>query len=70
MTTDDFLDAEALAKLTGRRRKSMQIAELRRLGLPFFVNAHGEPVVTRSAIEGKKSTAPENESQWKPVWAM
>lgn len=70
MTTDDFLDAEALAKLTGRRRKSMQIAELRRLGLPFFVNAHGEPVVTRSAIEGKKTAAQADESHWKPSWAM
>ena len=52
MTKDDFLDDEALVKLTGRRRKSMQITELRRLGLPFFVNAHGDPVVARSAIEG------------------
>lgn len=34
MTTDDFLDADALARLTGRRRKSLQIDQLRRLGRP------------------------------------
>lgn len=70
MTKDDFLDDEALVKLTGRRRKSMQITELRRLGLPFFVNAHGDPVVANSAIEGKKTSTPSDESNWKPSWAM
>ena len=29
MTTDDFLDADALARLTGRRRKSLQNDQLR-----------------------------------------
>ena len=49
-----FLDDDELAKLTGRKMKGHQIAALRSMGLPFFVNATGHPVVTRSAIEGRK----------------
>ena len=68
MTKDDFLDDEALVKLTGRRRKSLQIDQLRRMGIAFYVNAHGDPVVARAYIEGKKQTVRE-ESGWKPSWA-
>ncbi|MGH8652036.1 MAG: DUF4224 domain-containing protein [Gammaproteobacteria bacterium] len=49
-----FLSAEEIATLTGKRRKSCQIAWLRNSGVPFYVNASGRPVVTRAAVEGQK----------------
>jgi len=53
-----FLDKDELAQLTGRKMKSLQIEALRKMGLPFFVNAVGQPVVPRSAIDGKKDDPP------------
>lgn len=59
-----FLTADDLAELTGRKIKSKQIEVLRRMGLPFHVNASGKPVVTAAAVEGRKAPpAP-------PVWEM
>jgi len=34
------------------------------MGIPYFVNATGHPVVTRSAIEGKKEK--EEPKKWAP----
>ena len=59
---DTFLTTDAVIKLTGRRRKSKQIEALRTMGLPFWVNAIGEPVVTIAAVEGRKE-AP-RETAW------
>lgn len=61
---DMFLNQEELVTLTGRKIKSKQIEALRRMGLPFHVNAVGKPMVARVAIEGrdKEALAP------KPVW--
>jgi hypothetical protein len=53
-----FLTAEDLAELTGRKIKSKQIEALRRMGLPFHVNAVGKPVVSVATIEGRKQTPP------------
>lgn len=50
-----FLNQEEVAELTGRRRKSLQIAQLRRMGVIFRINACGQPVIARSAIEGSQS---------------
>lgn len=38
---DTFLSAEELVVLTGRKVKSKQVEILRRMGVPFFVNACG-----------------------------
>ena len=46
-----FLTHDEVAELTGRRRKSLQIAQLRRMCVIFRVNACGQPVIARSAIE-------------------
>lgn len=54
-----FLTADELAELTGRRIKSKQIEALRRMGLPFHVNAAGKPVVSVSTIEGRRQVAAE-----------
>ena len=62
-----FLNADELAELTGRKVKSKQIEVLRRMAVPFWVNALGKPVVARVAIEGRRQ-----EPAAKPVdvWIM
>lgn len=47
-----FLEPDALAMLTGYRRKTKQIEQLRTMGIPFRVNAAGRPIVAVSAIDG------------------
>lgn len=51
-----FLEPVEIAELTGRKIKSKQIEALRKMGIPFFVNACGKPVVTRTAVEGRKDS--------------
>lgn len=59
-----FLDREDVAVLTGRKSRRLQIEALRQMGIPFYVNAIGTPMVTRVAVEGgKPADAPQ-----KPVW--
>lgn len=59
-----FLDQNDLEELTGRKMKTRQIAALREMGIPFFINATGHPVVTRSAVEGRKEELPK--AAWVP----
>lgn len=59
-----FLDQKDLEELTGRKMKTRQIAALREMGIPFFINATGHPVVTRSAVEGRKEESPK--AAWVP----
>lgn len=49
-----FLSADQVEELTGRKLKRLQIEQLRKMGIPFFVNAAGRPIVTRTAIEGRE----------------
>lgn len=49
-----FLSEAEITTLTGRKMKSHQVRALQQMGLPFFVNAIGRPVIARSAIEGGK----------------
>lgn len=60
-----FLEPSDLATLTGRKLKSDQINQLRFMGIPFFVNASGRPVVTRAAVEGRKNTE-DVKPKWQP----
>lgn len=53
-----FLTEDELRTLTGRGRKSAQLAQLRLMGIPFRVNAAGKPVVTRAAVEGQSMQPP------------
>lgn len=64
--TATFLTADDLATLTGRKIKSLQVQALRKMGVPFFINAVGRPVVTRTAIEGKAAPAPVEQAAWVP----
>lgn len=61
-----FLTNDEISSLTGRKIKSKQIEALRKIGIAFFVNATGHPVVLRSAIEGKSNIAQKPEKGWKP----
>lgn len=62
-----FLTADELVELTGRKIKTKQIEALRRMGLPFHVNAVGKPVVATATIEGRKEAAPEAPEK---IWEM
>lgn len=61
-----FLEPAEISTLTGRKFKSLQIDALRRMGIPFFVNATGHPVVARAAIDGTKGVATELKKAWAP----
>jgi hypothetical protein len=52
-----FLNPDELAMLTGFRRKGRQVEQLRRMGIAFYVNGCGRPVVARAAIEGNAAAA-------------
>ena len=68
-----FLTTEELAELTGvkkgkngKTRHQLQVEQLRLMGVPFFVNASGRPVVTYAAVEGRKDEKPQSKG-WKPA---
>lgn len=61
-----FLNRDEVVTLTGRKSKGHQIAALRKMGLPFFVNACGHPVVTRYAVEGRPKPAEPQALAWSP----
>jgi len=63
-----FLTQSDLETLTGRKQKAQQIAQLRKMGIRFFVNASGHPVVPVAAVEGRKPSATEKPA-WSPKWA-
>jgi hypothetical protein len=67
MTTNNttFLDLDELRWLTGWAQKSKQIAQLRRMGIPFYVNALGLPIVARSVIEGTRTKIQEPNTRWR-----
>lgn len=64
--SDTFLSKEDVAILTGAKIKSKQIAQLRKMALPFWVNALGVPVVPRSAIDGRAPKVPIEKPKWEP----
>lgn len=54
-TSAEFLTPDELAMLTGFRRKGRQADQLRRMGIAFYINGCGRPIVARSSIEGRAS---------------
>jgi hypothetical protein len=60
-----FLTSQDVFELTGRKTKSKQIEALLRMGLPFWINAIGKPVVTMAAIEGRREVP--QEKAWSPL---
>jgi hypothetical protein len=62
-----FLTADEIRTLTGRALKTHQIAALRAMGIAFFVNAAGRPVVTRVAVEGTGKPTATEPASWSPA---
>lgn len=52
-----FMAREEIIELTGYKRPSLQIAQLKRYGLRFFLAADGHPRVLKSDLEGVKRQA-------------
>jgi hypothetical protein len=61
-----FLEPVEISTLTGRKLKRLQIEALRKMGIPFFINAIGHPVVARAAVDGTRGPAPEPRKAWSP----
>jgi Domain of unknown function (DUF4224) len=65
--SDLFLTADEIRTLTGRGAKSRQVAQLRKMGIRFHINAGGVPVVPRAQFIGAQApqVAPA-QTAWKP----
>ena len=61
-----FLTPDDLILLTGKRQKVKQIEQLRRMGVPFYTNASGHPIVARAEVEGSRKV-PATQQVWKPA---
>ena len=62
-----FLTDQEIVELTGRKLRRLQIDQLRRMLVPFNVNAFGRPVVTRTALTGAQSAKKEAAQKgWAP----
>jgi hypothetical protein len=64
--SDTFLTHEEIATLTGWKNKRKQVEQLRKQGLPFWLNASNAPIVPRSAIDGRKAQAAPQKKRWEP----
>lgn len=61
-----FLNDAELHELTGRKIRRLQIEQLRRMLIPFHVNALGRPVVSRAAVIGTQSPQKPTTHGWAP----
>lgn len=64
--SDMFLTPEEVAILTARKKRNLQIEQLRKMGIPFWVNAVNAPIVARATIEGRKEKVDPPEPRWVP----
>lgn len=64
--SDLTLSKSEVRDLTRTPIKARQIAFLRRNGIRHYEDAHGWPVVLRSALEDGKGSAPAQDRVWKP----
>lgn len=62
-----FLEPSEIRTLTGKAQKAKQIEQLRRMGVPFYVNASGHPVIARAVVEGGRKEQPANLKPWRPA---
>jgi hypothetical protein len=67
--SDIFLDENHLFRLTGFKTKSRQIKQLRKMGIPFFVNGSGHPIVAEAVVSGGSRSAAPVAKTWEPAWA-
>jgi len=64
-----FLTSIEVRELTGFAYKAKQIEQLRRMGIAFFVNGCGRPIVAVATIEGSKQQAAPP-PKWEPAMLM
>ena len=64
-----FITPDEMRQLTGFALKAKQIEQLRRMGIAFFVNGCGKPVVTVEAIEGTRKQEAQ-QVVWQPAVLM
>lgn len=67
-----FLDDEEIATLTGIRRgqggvsrDALQAEHLRKIGVPFYLNRRGRPLVVREVLTGAR-VVPAAKPKWTP----
>lgn len=67
-----FLTDDQLAELTGirtgkdkKKREQLQCEHLRKMGIPFYENARGKPVVVAAALLGR-AQAEQPKPKWQP----
>ena len=65
--TNTFLTREEIIELTSRKQPKKQAETLRKNGIPFFTNAAGYPVVSRSVLEGKPQKHQPDKPRWQPA---
>lgn len=65
--TNTFLTREEIIELTSRKQPKKQAETLRKNGIPFFTNAAGYPVVSRSVLEGKPQKHKPGKPRWQPA---
>jgi hypothetical protein len=63
-----FLTPEELFTLTGYKMRRQQIAQLKRMGIAFWLNASGRPVVASAMFQGSDKMAPPPTKTWEPSW--
>lgn len=61
-----FLTDEEMIRLTGRKARRLQAEQLRKMGVPFYLNAANIPIVARVTIEGHPGETKKPE----PVWEL
>ena len=68
-----FLTNEQVAELSGikagragKSRATRQSEELKRMGIPHYVNAINRVIVVRAVIEGRKDVRPAPPPRWEP----
>ena len=69
MNEDDILSKEALEKLTGWKQPKKQIEQLRKQGVPFFINGRNKPVVLAAALDISQQATSKKQTQnkWSPT---
>lgn len=64
---DTFLTPEEIKILTGWTSPKKQIEQLRKMGIPFYCNGRGKPIVVRAILDSGKTKTPENTTpKWNP----
>jgi hypothetical protein len=61
-----FLDDDDVRKLTGKKLKAGQVDVLRRMGILFYINASGWPVVPKSAVDPQINKINQPDQPWVP----